>query len=88
MGLEKGVESICQVKERGATSGKPAKQNEQMVYDLFSTRTGKLNSDGSSISSASLRFWNFAEYVSDQHKQQRRQLRESKNGKAVDEKES
>lgn len=70
-----------QLEERGASSGKSAQQIEQMVSELFSTRTGKVDSDEIRLPGTPFRFENVAEYISKQWNWQRRPSRELKIGK-------
>lgn len=67
-----------QVEERGATSGKNEQQIEQMVSDLFTSRSGKLNSDGIRVAGPPFRFRKVAEYLVQQPKWKRRSCRSVK----------
>lgn len=64
-----------QVEERGATSGKNEQQIEQMVSDLFTSRSGKLNSEGIRVPGPPFRFKKVAEYLVEQPKWRRRPSR-------------
>lgn len=60
-----------EVEKRGSTSGRSEKHVEQMVSDLFTQRTGRINKEGIRIAGPPFRYRRVADYLSSQPKWER-----------------